>query len=68
MALAAMWLCSAIFVVLGSAHFTSMVDRVALTVFGLLPPLVLWFWWNEPVPSMSERIHEARDGQPTRRR
>ena len=66
-ALAAVWVLSAIVVVIGSAHLTSVTNRLALAMFGIVPPLVMWFWWNDPTQTMSERIHQARDeGRPPR--
>ena len=60
-AIAAVWVLSAIMVISGSAHLTSMTDRLALAMFGILPPLAMWFWWKDPSQTMSERIHEVRD-------
>lgn len=66
-ALAAVWVLSAIMVLISAAHVTSATDRLALTIFGALPPLVMWFWWNDPSQTMSESIHLARDeGRATR--
>jgi hypothetical protein len=67
-ALAAVWLLSAIMVLINAAHVTSTTDRLALTIFGALPPLAMWFWWNDPTQTMSESIHRARDeGRAARR-
>ena len=33
---------------------------IALTAFGLLPPLALLLLWNEPAATMSESINEGR--------
>ena len=60
-ALIVAWVLSAIVVLIGSAQVTSMSHRLALVVFGVLPPLVLWFWWNDPSQTMSESIHQVRD-------
>jgi hypothetical protein len=59
--LSAVWVLAAIVVLIGSAHVTSMTDRLALTVFSALPPLAMWFWWNDPSQTMSESIHGVRD-------
>lgn len=67
MVLAALWVISAITVLVGSAHATSMADRVALTIFGIFPPVAVWFWWNQPSQTLSESIHQVRDeGRATR--
>ena len=34
--------------------------RMALTGFGILPPLVVVMLWNEPKQTMSESIREPR--------
>jgi hypothetical protein len=71
MAFAAVWALSAAIVAMpvGSAGASLIVDRIALALFAVMPPLTLWFWWHEPSQTMSERIHEARnDGSQTRRR
>jgi HAMP domain-containing protein len=60
-ALALVWVLSAITVLMGSAHLTSTTNRVALAMFGILPPLAMWFWWNDPTQSLSESIHQVRD-------
>lgn len=41
-----------------NATFSS--NWIALVSFTLIPPIVLWRFWNEPPQSMSERIREAR--------
>jgi hypothetical protein len=40
-------------------------DGFAVLALTVLPPLLLWFWWNDPEPTMSESIQEARN--PVRR-
>jgi hypothetical protein len=37
-----------------------------MALIGIVPPIVLWLWWNDPSPTMSESIQEARNG-PARR-
>jgi hypothetical protein len=65
-ALAAVWVLSAI-VVISSGQVTSMTDRLPVAIFGMLPLLAMWFWWNDPSQTMSESIHRARDeGRVTR--
>jgi hypothetical protein len=60
-ALAAVWVLSAVMVLISSAHVTSMTDRLAVAIFGVLPPLAMWFWWNDPSQTMSQSIHQVRD-------
>lgn len=36
--------------------------QLAITALGLLPPLALLLWWNEPAQSMTEAINEVRRG------
>jgi hypothetical protein len=65
-ALAAVWVLSAI-VVISSGQVTSMTDRLPVAIFGMLPLLAMWFWWNDPSQTMSESIHRVRDeGRVTR--
>jgi len=35
---------------------------LAIATVGLLPPLALLLWWNEPTPTMTEAIDEIRRG------
>jgi hypothetical protein len=44
----------------------SLPDGIALAALGILPPILLWFWWNDPEPTMSESIHEVRNGAGSR--
>jgi len=68
-AIAAVWVLSAIVLLIGSAHVTSTTDRMVLTLFGILPPLAMWFFWNDPSQTLSESIHVVRDeGRATRAR
>jgi hypothetical protein len=34
--------------------------QLAIAALGLLPPLALLFLWNEPAPTMTQAIQEAR--------
>lgn len=34
--------------------------QLGLALVGLLPPLALQMWWNEPSETMSEVINQAR--------
>lgn len=61
LALAAVWAGAAVMVMVGTAQVASNADRIALAIFGVMPPMLLWFSWNEPAPTMSESIHAVRD-------
>jgi hypothetical protein len=37
--------------------------QLAVAALGLLPPLALLLWWNEPRQTMTESINEARRGR-----
>jgi hypothetical protein len=37
--------------------------HLAIAAVGLLPPLALLLWWNEPGQTMTESIDEARRGR-----
>jgi hypothetical protein len=37
--------------------------QLAIAALGLLPPLALLLWWNEPGQTMTEAIDEARRGR-----
>lgn len=34
---------------------------VMVAVLAAVPPMILWHFWNAPVPSMSESIRKAKD-------
>jgi hypothetical protein len=40
---------------------TPMPNGIAMAALAILPPILLWFWWNDPEPTMSQSIHEVRD-------
>lgn len=44
----------------------SMPDGIAIAAIAILPPILLWFWWNDPEPTMSQSIHEVRDAASSR--
>lgn len=44
----------------------SMPDGTAIAAIAILPPILLWFWWNDPEPTMSQSIHEVRDAAGSR--
>ena len=36
-------------------------SRTLLVVFGLVPVVVMWVFWNPPTVSLSESIRKARE-------
>jgi hypothetical protein len=44
----------------------SMPDGIPMVALAILPPILLWFWWHDPEPTMSQRIHDVRDGGSSR--
>jgi hypothetical protein len=49
-----------VFFVLASRGL-SMSDGTVIAAIAILPPILLWFWWNDPEPTMSESINEVRN-------
>lgn len=41
-------------------------QTIVMASLAILPPILLWFWWNDPTPTLSESIQEARNGPPKR--
>jgi hypothetical protein len=41
------------------ANVTSLSTWAVLALVALIPPVVLWRFWNVPAPSMSESIRKA---------
>jgi hypothetical protein len=37
--------------------------QVAIAALGVLPPLALLLWWNDPAQTMTEAIDEVRRGR-----
>lgn len=62
---ATVWVILVIAIMVGTGHVTSMSDRLTLGLLAVLPPLAMWFWWNDPARTMSESIHEVRDLGPS---
>jgi len=58
MTVSAIWVLIA--VVVAFSVDLSWTRGIALTAFGLLPPLALLLLWNEPATTMSESINEGR--------
>jgi hypothetical protein len=56
---------SAVWVLIATAIAIALIDMswtkgLMLAGFGLLPPLAILLMWNEPAPTMSESINNAR--------
>jgi hypothetical protein len=66
-AFAVTWLLGAFVIFFGTVRFPSVTDGIVIAAVAILPPIVLWFWWNEPSPTMSQSIHEARNAPAVRR-
>ena len=57
--IALLWV-SAVFVMGIAGNIDSFASWTVLTGLALMPPLVMMWRWNDPRPTMSESIHEAR--------
>jgi hypothetical protein len=64
---AALWILG-VFVFFVLTRNASMPNGVVMAALAIIPPILLWFWWNDPEPTMSESIHEARDSRAPARR
>jgi hypothetical protein len=65
---AALWSLGVFVFFLLAWRSASMPDGIALAALAILPPIVLWFWWNDPEPTMSESIQEVRNAASSRAR
>jgi hypothetical protein len=63
-ALAAGWMLLAVVVVAALGYLRSTSDIVMLAALALAPPAAMWFWWNDPAPTLSESIHAVRTNDP----
>jgi hypothetical protein len=63
---AAIWILGVVMFFFLTSRGVSMPDGIAVVALAILPPILLWFWWNDPEPTMSESIHEVRDGAVSR--
>jgi hypothetical protein len=59
-ALAAGWMLLAVVVVAALGYLRSPSDVMMLLALALAPPAAMWFWWNDPAPTLSESIQAAR--------
>jgi hypothetical protein len=57
---AALWILG-VFVFFVLTRNASMPGGIVMAALAIIPPILLWFWWNDPEPTMSESIHEVRD-------
>jgi hypothetical protein len=62
---ATLWILG-VFVFVVAWRGASMPNGIAIAALAILPPILLWFWWNDPEPTMSESIHEVRDAASSR--
>jgi hypothetical protein len=54
----ALWMVAALVAILVAG--ASMAGNLLIAALGVLPPVALLLLWNDPAPTMSERINEAR--------
>jgi hypothetical protein len=57
------WVFAALGIMLGPDHLTR-IDRLTLVILAVVPPVAMWFWWNEPSRTMSGNIQEVRNERP----
>jgi hypothetical protein len=70
LALAAVWMLLAVVIIAASGYLRSTSDVLMLAVFAVAPPAAVWFWWNDPVQTLSQSIQAVRrndTGKTTRR-
>lgn len=65
---AVLWILGVFLFFVLAARSVSMPDGTAIAALAILPPILLWFWWNDPEPTMSESIHEVRNAASSRGR
>jgi hypothetical protein len=61
MIVAVSWVLVALGIVIGAPVTWPL--HLAIAALGLLPPLALLLWWNEPSQTMTEAIDEVRRGR-----
>ena len=54
--IAVVWVLTVAAIMAGSGHLTSLGDRLTLGLLAVVPPVAMWFWWNDPVRIMSQNI------------
>lgn len=60
LALAAVWMVLTVVLAAALGYFRSSSDVLMLAALALAPLAAMWFWWNDPVETMSESIHAVR--------
>jgi hypothetical protein len=65
--IAVVWVLAVVVIMVGSGHLTSLGDRLTLGLLAVVPPVAMWFWWNDPIPTMSQNIRDVRDERPPQR-
>lgn len=60
MSVSALWVVIATVIAIALAVDLSWTKGLMLAGFGLIPPLAILLLWNEPAPTMSESINDAR--------
>ncbi|HEU4690657.1 MAG TPA: hypothetical protein VFS23_19950 [Vicinamibacterales bacterium] len=60
MSVSALWIVIATVIAIALAVDMSWTKGLMLAGFGLIPPLAILLLWNEPAPTMSESINDAR--------
>lgn len=60
MSVSALWVVIATVIAIALAVDMSWTKGLMLAGFGLIPPLAILLLWNEPAPTMSESINDAR--------
>lgn len=63
---AVLWIVGVFVFFVLTARSVSMPDGTAIAALAILPPILLWFWWNDPEPTMSESIHAVRSAASSR--
>ena len=58
MIVSAMWMLTALVIAIVAG--VSWLAGIAIAALGVLPPLALLLWWNEPAQTMSESIRQAQ--------
>jgi len=58
MTVSAVWMLAALLVIVATK--ASMSANVVVAALGVLPPLALLLLWNDPTPTMSEIINNAK--------
>lgn len=64
---AALWMLGVFVFFVQASRSLSTPDGIAMAALTILPPIFLWFWFNDPTPTLSESIQEARNAPPLRR-